>query len=379
MTLLPEVESALVEAVRRDVIRIRQGHVRRHSRWLEGGVGRRWRPLALIVILALGGATAALAAAGVFQTGAPLEPGAPVLPTVANGVAIAGSARLLLRVPDPHGGLPWSVRVLRTTRGETCVQVGRRAFGAIGVLGQDGAFSDDARFHPISENYENALSCTNTDAGGHAFVSLVLSNVPASAYDAGCRLPLAALPAATRAFLQAHPLFAKARAAAHARRTHQPVCPPADLRDVLYGLLGPDATTITYVAADGQLASARTAGTDGAYLIVLPESASTRLCAPQSPLCPLETMSNGSSAPVNGEIRAIDYRDHASCVFQPSLPPGQQSPCANVGYVAPHGSSPPPAQVTSAITVRGDRPQHGQAEVTVSFASPVAITNTGDY
>ncbi len=61
------------------------------------------------------------------------------------------SERLLpLRVADPGGGAPWGMRLVRTRSGLLCAQVGRVEAGELGLLGIDGAFSDDARFHPLA-------------------------------------------------------------------------------------------------------------------------------------------------------------------------------------------------------------------------------------
>ncbi len=110
---------------------------------------RRWRPLALIAVLVLGGATGALAAAGVFQTGTPVGPYVLAQANAFEGVAVPGSLRLLaLRVADPDGGPSWVLRALRTTRGLECVELARLVGGKIGVIGEDGAFADDETLPP---------------------------------------------------------------------------------------------------------------------------------------------------------------------------------------------------------------------------------------
>jgi hypothetical protein len=64
MTLIPEVERTLVYAVRRDVVRASTRHERRGLCWYSADIGRRGRPLAVIALLVVGGATGAVAAAG---------------------------------------------------------------------------------------------------------------------------------------------------------------------------------------------------------------------------------------------------------------------------------------------------------------------------
>ncbi|HEY7620370.1 MAG TPA: hypothetical protein VH834_11385 [Solirubrobacteraceae bacterium] len=56
-----------------------------------------------------------------------------------------GSAPLSLGMPDPAGGTPCATRVLGTTRGVGCVQLGRVAEGELGALGQDGVAENDRR------------------------------------------------------------------------------------------------------------------------------------------------------------------------------------------------------------------------------------------
>jgi hypothetical protein len=372
LPIIDEVGAELHRVFRAEEERLARG---RRSGWLP--LGGRSRPLALVAALVLGGTTVALAASGVFAPGAPLKPGAPVVATQDNGAALPASGHVLLRVADPERGPAWGVRVERTTRGEACIEIGRRAFGEIGVLGQDGAFADDGRFHPLSRNYfGNGLGCTDYDADGHAFVDLVLLNLPASGYGMGCRLPP---PTLGRAFLRAHPLLARAFAQERRHPRRVALCPRSDLRDVFAGLLGPDAVSVTYRDARGKLLTVPTAGSDGAYLIVLPQLPKARLCVDGNPLCPAETMVTGTGSQVNREVLAVHYRGHRACHYQPDLPPGRQPTCPNVGYVAPRIVTPAPATVGSKITVRRDPPRQGQAQVTVSFASPVAVRGAGDY
>jgi hypothetical protein len=154
---------------------------------------------------------------------------------------------------DPAGGPAWGLRLVDTTRGEVCIAPGRVQDGAIGVLGRDRAFGDDGRLHPFATDYIGPLGCALPDAGGHAFLNVGQTGLPASALiqgiaaaAGGCRVDNP--PPANRALL----------------------CPSRDLRDVDYGVLGPDAVSITYRTASGGLATDRTAGPGGAYLVVLP-------------------------------------------------------------------------------------------------------------
>jgi hypothetical protein len=104
--------------------------------------------LALAVVLATAAIT--LAATGVILTGSPVGTASAPIATVGEGIPVAGGAQLLsLRAPDPAGGLPWGMRVVHTTRGLICVQIGRVYDGQLGQLGIDGAFHNDGRFHPL--------------------------------------------------------------------------------------------------------------------------------------------------------------------------------------------------------------------------------------
>ena len=109
------------------------------------------RRLAIACVCLLAMTTVALAATGVILTGAPVRPEESLNPNVGIGIPAPGSSQLLtLRIPDPEGGLPWGMRVVRTTRGEVCLQIARVLGTQLGALGIDGEFHNDGRFHPIS-------------------------------------------------------------------------------------------------------------------------------------------------------------------------------------------------------------------------------------
>jgi len=168
------VEQGMREAVRRGA----------HMPWYLRLRPRPSRSVAVVVacLLATG---SALAATGVLRTGEPVGATVGAIPNADEGVAIRGSAHLLgLRIADPDGGPPWGLRVLRTTRGLMCLQVGRVVGGRIGVLGQDGAFDNDSAFHPLSVNFLNGGGCGTEDARGDAFVNEQLHGTPASALSA---------------------------------------------------------------------------------------------------------------------------------------------------------------------------------------------------
>lgn len=212
-------------------------------------------------LIVLGGAllaAVALAACGAPTSGSAVRPSFGDL-TSANrtyGAVVAQSVTGIDAVaPDPAGGAPWGIRMLKTTRGLGCIQIGRVVSGRLGVLGQDGAFANDGRFHPLpAQVIENPADCGPPDAlerspliartvGRQMGLSVSSQGVPASDYPLGCSPP---------GDREAHP--------------NPPVCPLADERAIFAGTLGLSARSITYSAPAGP----RTIklGPDGAYLIV---------------------------------------------------------------------------------------------------------------
>ncbi len=271
----------------------RAGRVSWRPRWL-----RSMRPRTLLIMPALVvlGTGAALAA-GILLTGAPAGPKVPPVPTAGYGAASPATATLLpLDVADPAGGLPWGLRTVRTTRDDVCLQVGRLADGTIGALGEDGAFGNDHRFHPFSDNYQDPEGCVTLDAHGHGFTSANIWGLPTSAMAGGGCL------------------------ADFSRRRLVP-CPTQDTRNVYFGLLGPHAASITYVSGEGQTVTVPTVGSDGAYLIVTPAPPSM-FCSP-GPRAPQCEQQGGSSSfgglLMTGPIRAVTYQDGHTC--RPTAPP----------------------------------------------------------
>ena len=145
---------------------------------------------------------------------------------------------LALRAADPQGGLPWGMRLVHTTRGEICVQIGRLDDDQLGQLGIDGAFHDDGRFHPLAPD----ILPETSDSG-----------------DVSCNL---AAPIRIGIWPSGD------RSAAPNSPEHTSFKPTAkDLRSISWGLLGPHAVSITYHTAAGVQTRPVAPGT-GAYLIV---------------------------------------------------------------------------------------------------------------
>jgi hypothetical protein len=347
MSYLPELRSALVHAAHE-----RRAAAKAHpSRGgAAGDAWRRSRRLRVVlanVALGLVITTTGLTAAGVFKRGTPVGPPVPPSPSAGTGVAISSSVRLLgLRVPDPGGGPPWGLRVLRTTRGLTCVQLGRVEFGTVGLLGQDGTFDNDRRFHPLSPNAGG--NCGVSDAHGNGFMSVSLQSAPASAnvgYEAAigfCVSTLERFPPgfARRLKLQHRHFPGVSHAGRHA-------CPSGDLRNIYYGLLGPDAVSISYPGPSGKPLTTPTSGPDGAYLLIRPPTTVT--C--RGPIC-----GNGDSSSPElpaGVITAVRYRDGHVCHLPAPEPAGTPAAsCPPFGYVAPLAHRLTTTQLATPISVR---------------------------
>jgi hypothetical protein len=235
MTLLPEVEHALLDAVARDHV------VRRRTR-LARIRARSLRLPALALLALLGTTTIALAASGVILTGSSVPTNGRLRPNYGVGVPTRGGSELLpLRAPDPAGGLPWGMRIVRTTRGYLCVQIGRVQDGMLGELGIDGAFHDDGRFHPLPVDalgMQQAFGVSCELHGQSGFSAAIVGLEPS---DVGLE-PSAASNASANV----------ARAA---------------LREVSFGLLGEHARKIVYHSEDGVKTVEVLPGV-GAYLIV---------------------------------------------------------------------------------------------------------------
>jgi hypothetical protein len=154
---------------------------------------------------------------------------------------VATSVRLLaLRVPDPDGGLPWGMRLVTTTRGLLCAQVGRVLHGELGQLGVDGAFDDDGRFHALApDDLPEVLA-------------------PGSAGDdADCVAPKETFAAQIEGLDRNAVENPQGNTIALTGR-----------REISYGLLGPHALAVTYRSGSRTLTRPVLPGL-GAYLVVL--------------------------------------------------------------------------------------------------------------
>lgn len=265
------------------------------------------------------------------------------MPATSPGVGAA-------QAPDPHGGLLWGVRLVQHHGGQACLQLGRVRSGEIGWLGQDGAFANDGRFHPIprGENYH----CGHTDTHGHLFFNVLVGGVAASAAlgkVTGCQITQPRIP----------PGVPRGRL----HRRELPICPTRDLRNIAFGVLGPDAVSVTYSL--GHHTVTERTGPDGAYIAVVPWTGH---------LCTFEIRGSkvcfGGSGPVGqhsptlqaGILTSVKYSDGHVCRLETTTPGGVGAPsCPNVGY-APYPPYRPPqiteAQVAAPIAIRKFTAKH---------------------
>jgi len=129
------------------------------------------------------------------------------------------------------------MRIVHTTRGLVCVQVGRVYLGQLGQLGVDGVFHDDGRFHRLGSNVLYGTS--------ELLIQCVLPSQPFSYQD----------PSADRS---GDPV-----------PTEGARPPGRELRSISFGLLGPHAASVTYKTSSGLRTEPVSPGT-GAYLMVEP-------------------------------------------------------------------------------------------------------------
>jgi hypothetical protein len=336
MTILPELRDALVRAQPPLILpELRDGLVRARPRRLRG---RRPVMAGGVVLSGLLATAGALAATGVLPIGEPVKPHHVERdPGRGVGVPVGSTARLLpLRVADPAGGPPWGLRIVTTSRGLACLQVGRVVGNELGVLGQDGVERNDGRFHPLPvATASTPLSpCQIPDGAGRFFAGVDrLTYASGDSSERSCRGRDRRSKARTR-------------------------CPAADERRIAYGLLGPQAASVTFV--DGSKLDLNTR--EGAYLSVRPGKGEPAVTS----------MGGGPAIDIFGAaVARIDYRDGTYC----PEPNSKRAFCPPKGFAERSATK---RSVRSALTVTmGDRKLGATRvrEIRVRFRAPVAITD----
>jgi hypothetical protein len=161
-----------------------------------------------------------------------------------------------VRAADPDGGPQWGLGLFDAApsappppvpanlasqfdRPTTCVVIGRVQDGALGVVGRDGIFRDDGRFHRLTPGPQASIACAGRAQDG-SFVSLFkMPPIPASGYTGppgtrigGCR---------ERVSLDGPTVSPQTRR----RLRGVPPCSRGSLRDVIAGFAGPHAVKAT--------------------------------------------------------------------------------------------------------------------------------------
>ncbi len=245
-------------------------------------------------------------------------------PTLGPGRALATTSQLLsLRVADPQGGPPWGLRLVHTTRRDVCLQFGRVENGELGSLGIDSAWNDDHKFHPFPSTFGGGWGqeCGTTDQAGNAFLNVEWGGIASSANPG---LAVRGPEAAGCQTAEYQPSQIQRHLPSGSAPVGSGSCPHGASRTVFMGLLGPDATSITYQAPDGSLQTEKTSGSDGAYLLVFPLTQQTCNLYAQGPTgahgpcgSGVESASNSASPISPGAVRAIHYRDGHTCSLAP--------------------------------------------------------------
>ncbi len=263
MSVLPQLERDLVRAARRQARRRRARRLRRPSRGLV---------IAFAALLVAAGG--ALAASGILFGSGEHER----QPAGIEGPPRPGTQHLLaVRTADPAGGPPWGIRAYRTTRGRECLQVGRVLAGRLGVLGIDGAFGDDGRFHPVPVQTSDCFRPGVVRGLGGGFeprpASGELYGVHGTCEPAVERRARRAELRRLQALQRRGPLsaasrrkLARTRAIDRERRT---LCPPGALRTIVADVAGPQARSVTLHALAGPVTRRVDPRDDGAFLFVL--------------------------------------------------------------------------------------------------------------
>jgi NAD-dependent oxidoreductase involved in siderophore biosynthesis len=153
-------------------------------------------------------------------------------------------------------------------------------------------------------------------------------------------------------------------------------CRTAELRELFYGLLGPEATSVTYTLA-GQQHTIKPVGPEGAYLIV-----AHRLALQTPHGLRLLGGAAGSIMPLqwSSPITSIEYRNGKRCLIAATEPGTLKGQCRPPGYrpVTTRGLS--DVQVAAPIHVRviatppADRAAlASRRAILVSFTARVAV------
>jgi hypothetical protein len=342
----------------------RRGLARRFAG--SGRAGRLAPALSVLAVL-LVASTITLAATGVILTGSSVTPNGVLAPYAGAGLPLPGQSTLLpVRVPDPYGGLPWGMRVVRTTRGLVCVQIGRVQNGELGELGIDGAYRDDGRFHPVGPG---VLPAYAGGASGGGVTSERGSCVLADGVVTGNGEAWGSAVAA---------VFTGASENAAFTLNRKPG-PPQTRRDIAYGILGPHAVSVSYREGNAIHTQQVAAGV-GAYLIVQRAAPSS---TQQSQGAAPGTDTPGEGPGTSGVLTTITYKYHGKiCENGYNAATGQsvkiQHPCSPPNPYPPSLRVTPPGNFVRQPKV-ALKVSHGKVTAAeLSFSAPFPVTSAAE-
>lgn len=300
--------------------------------------------VALVLVLAVAAIT--LAATGVILTGSPVGTAVAPIATVGEGVPVTGGVRLLpLRAPDPAGGLPWGMRIIHTTRGLICVQIGRVYDGRLGQLGVDGAFHDDGRFHPLPAD---ALPGDIANVAGWMSGDCSSPGATYAADSVGLELSAATSPRPGAGVL-------------------------ADRREISFGLLGVHAVSITYREGSQTHTQSVLPGL-GAYLIVQRYRSGRPLGSFSESDGRDEPGNYSSPAGPNGALTAIAYSYAGrSCIDRGNL---RDASCGLSEVPPPRPAALP--VVRDPLHAHLNIHNHVITSAQISFHAPYPVTNADE-
>ncbi|HEV3071419.1 MAG TPA: hypothetical protein VGY76_08350 [Solirubrobacteraceae bacterium] len=323
---------------------------RAHRPWYRWPISRpigslvRLRIVLVVLALVFAIAAIALAATGVILTGSPVRPASRPIATAGEGIPVEGGSRLLpLRAADPAGGLPWGMRIVHTTRGLICVQLGRVYHGQLGQLGVDGAFGNDGRFHPLpAEALPDVLSNFQGWMSGNCAA-------PEEIYAGdivGLQLSAASNPPPGSGV-------------------------PADRREISFGLLGKHAVSIAYRSGSETRSQPVLPGV-GAYLIVERYTSGRQLGSVSETDGRDEPGNYSAPASPNGALTRITYNyDGKPCVDTGS---GLRLASCGLSEVPPPRPTPLPIVH---VPLHVHLQIHGRVitGADISFRAPYAVTS----
>jgi hypothetical protein len=234
------------------------------------------------------------------------------------------------------------MRVVSTTRALGCLQIGRVVGGRLGVLGRDGLFGNDGRFHPLLTGTSGISTCGELDANGRLFTTGLAGGVPAAGMADGACLD----PYNTKGVPPAK------------------LCAERDERYIYFGTLGPQAEQLTYTNPDGSTTTVPMTSPHGAYLIVTRRDGRHRFGG----------TAGGGVEPLNTPIKEVRFRTGLTCpITERGFANGPRS-CPIPDY-APQTLPPLTTRdVASPVRARVLR-TGGHTSIVVSFRARLAVTD----